>query len=474
MSKGAGGLLISVLAMAVPSPALGDCELNEVQKLSAPGTAGDQVGFAVATDGNVLVAGARFSDAAGAASGSAHVFRDKGAGFSAEQELVADDAEFGEAAGWAVAVDGPVIVMGVPFDEDAGSASGSAYVYRHDGSSWGQEAKLTASDAAPNRRFGSAVGVSGDVIVVGAHLDSTTYPVAGAAYVYRFDGSAWVQETKLLPADLAAEDRFGISVAVRGQTIVAGSYLDDDDGGGSGSAYVFRHDGASWVEEAKLNASDAATGDWFGWAVSIDGDDIIVGAPLDSFGTHLDHGSAYVFVYEPGPGAWIQQAKLNADDATEEDQFGFSVSVGDSLFVIGTPLNDIAGSASGSAYIFAREGGVPVQQSRLTATDAAADDRLGLAVAAGDGRAVVGAPFDDDSGASSGSVYVFEIGGPCANGCPGDINDDNMVDTQDLLSLLGVWGACPPEGECPLDLDGSGAMDVGDLLIILGGWGICP
>ena len=143
-------------------------------------------------------------------------------------------------------------------DDDNGVDSGSAYVFRYDGSDWVEEAKLTASDGAADDYFGGSVAISGDTAVVGAVCDDDNGRNSGSAYVFRYDGSDWAEEAKLTASDGAAYDYFGCSVAVSGDTAVVGASDDDDNGLDSGSAYVFRYDGSDWTEEAKLTASDGA------------------------------------------------------------------------------------------------------------------------------------------------------------------------------------------------------------------------
>ena len=138
--------------------------------------------------------------------------------------------------------------------------------------------------------FGGSVSIRGDVAVVGAIGDGDG---TGSAYVYRFDGAAWVEEAKLTASDGAARDRFGSSVSIAGDLAVVGSTGDDDNGPSSGSAYIYRQDGAVWVEQAKLTASDGAAGDFFGVSVSITGDVAVVGAFRDD-DNGSDSGSAYV------------------------------------------------------------------------------------------------------------------------------------------------------------------------------------
>ena len=160
-------------------------------------------------------------------------------------------------------------------------------MYRYDGSTWVEQAKLTASDAAANDLFGHSVSVSGDLAVIGA-------VGPGSAYVYRYDGGSWVQQAKLTASDAAAGGRLGWSVSVSGDLAVIGASDDDDAGSGSGSAYVYRYDGSTWVEQAKLAASDAAEGNWFGVSVSVSGDWAVIGAYQDD-DAGSSSGSAYVF-----------------------------------------------------------------------------------------------------------------------------------------------------------------------------------
>ncbi|MBW2724432.1 MAG: FG-GAP repeat protein, partial [Deltaproteobacteria bacterium] len=200
-------------------------------------------------------------------------------------KLTASDAVAGDGFGESVAVSGDVIVVGARRDDNNGnSESGSAYVFRLDGTNLIEERNLTPDDSAEGDFFGDSVAVSGDVIVVGASLDDNPSLNSGSAYVFRFDGAEWIEEQKLTPSDscddkgdcrASVDDRFGHSVAVSGDVIVAGAIFDRAE---YGSAYVFRFNGTEWIEDQKLVASDAAGGDEFGRSVAVSGDVIVVGA----------------------------------------------------------------------------------------------------------------------------------------------------------------------------------------------------
>ena len=158
-----------------------------------------------------------------------------------------------------------------------------------------EAAKLLASDGAEGDHFGDfSVAVAGDTAVIGAWGDDDDGIDSGSAYVFRYNGTAWVEEAKLTASDAAEGDHFGGSVTVSGDTVVVGAYADDDNGSRSGSAYVFRYSGTAWVEEAKLTASDGAADDFFGFPVAVSGDTVVVGAGGDD-DNGIDSGAAYVY-----------------------------------------------------------------------------------------------------------------------------------------------------------------------------------
>ena len=194
-------------------------------------------------------------------------------------KLIADDGAGYDYFGFSVAISGDLAIVGASGDDDEGEDVGSAYIFRREGASWVQEAKLTASDGAAGDNFGySAVAISGDLAIVGAYADDDKGAASGSAYVFRREGASWVQEYKLLPDDGASGDFFGKSVAIFGDRAIVGAPEDDDKGEGSGSVYVFRREGASWVQEYKLLAEDGAEWDVFGSSVAISADAAIVGA----------------------------------------------------------------------------------------------------------------------------------------------------------------------------------------------------
>ena len=181
-----------------------------------------------------------------------------------ENKLTAGDGAASDEFGSSVSVSGDTAVIGSSQDDDNGSNSGSAYVYVRSGGVWSEQQKLTASDGAGFDRFGESVSVSGDTVVVSARIDDANGISSGSAYVFVRSGGVWSEQQKLTASDGAANDQFGVSVSVSGDTLVIGAHLDDDNGSNSGSAYGFVRSGGAWSEQQKLTASDGAESDELG------------------------------------------------------------------------------------------------------------------------------------------------------------------------------------------------------------------
>ena len=379
-------------------------DFTQQAKLTASDAAPfDYFGWSVAVSGDTAVVGAPYDDTQ---RGSAYVFTRSGGIWSEQAKLTASDAADHDHFGYSVAVSDDIAVVGAPYDDDAGNSSGSAYVFARSGGIWSQQAKLTASDAAAHDLFGWSVAVSGDTAIVGAPDadDGAGWPTGwGAAYVFTRSGGLWSQEAKLTPSDIVY--RFGLSVAISGDTAVLGTPGDHNGGESSGAAYVFTRSGGIWSEQAKLKASDAAAFDIFGWSVAVSGDTAVIGAYGDDDGGN-DSGSAYVFARSGG--VWSEQAKLTASDPAAFDNFGWSVAVSGDTAVVGAPFaNNGAAVDSGSVYAFTRSGGIWSEQTKLTVSPPGAHNLFGHSVAISGDTTIVGEHGDDASGFDSGAAYVF-------------------------------------------------------------------
>ncbi|HED66299.1 MAG TPA: hypothetical protein ENJ09_12180 [Planctomycetes bacterium] len=264
-----------------------------------------------------------------------------------------------------------------------------------------EEQKLLASDAMPGDAFGRSVAVDDETIVVGAPGVDALGTDSGAAYVFQHNGVSFVEVAKLVPNDGAAFDSFGISVAISGATILVGAPGHDGAGTDTGAIYVFEEVLGLWTQTAKFEGIGAVDGEMLGGSVAIDGTTAVGGA-VNNGGI----GAAYVF--ENTAGTWAQQAKLLASDGAAGQAFGKSVSVyGDSILV-GAILADGRVARTGAAYVFDRVGGVWSETAKLQSPSGNLGDFFGASVAIWGGNiAVVGSPGDDNAGLNSGSAYNF-------------------------------------------------------------------
>jgi hypothetical protein len=374
--------------------------------------------------------------------------------------LKASNTEAGDRFGYVVAVSGDTLVIGSP-DEDSNATgvngnqsnnsatdSGAAYVLVRTGTNWTQQAYLKASNTGPQNGFGVAVAISGDTIVIGGGESSG----AGAAYVFVRNGTTWTQQAYLKASNAGANDFFGISAAISGDTVVIGAIAEDSNATGvngnqsdnsapdAGAGYVFVRSGANWSQQAYLKPSNTRTNHRFGISAAISGDTVVIGADGESSGAigvngnQYDNsapfaGAAYVFVRHGTN--WSQQAYLKASKTGGQDYFGCAVAIASDTIVVGAPGEDSnatgingnqsneSGENSGAAYVFGRNGTNWSQQAYLKGSNTEAYDDFGVSVAVSGETIVVGADEEssgatgvngdqsDNSVDSAGAAYVF-------------------------------------------------------------------
>ncbi|MFH1509218.1 MAG: FG-GAP repeat protein [bacterium] len=324
---------------------------TQEQKLFASdGGQNDAFGSSVSIKGDVCIVGAHGHGIIHGtnASGAVFVFKKDESEWVEDTELRASDAQPSDYLGYSVSFDGDCVIAGAHGDDDNGPDSGSAYVFRYDGMSWTEEQKLTASDGQTQDYFGQAVAIDGDLAVVGAWATDESGPYSGSAYIFHFDGESWIEEQKLTANDASAEDHFGSAVSISGNLVVIGAYVDDDMGTSSGSAYAFRRNGTTWIQENKFVASDGEPNDELGYSVAVSPHFAILGARHDN-DTDAHAGSVYVYGWN-GTG-WIEEDKILASDGAVNDWFGSAVSLSGYNVAVGAWGNDEIGTDSGAAYI---------------------------------------------------------------------------------------------------------------------------
>ncbi len=485
-----GGLLLTVDEAGARYPLTID-PIAEQAYLKASNTdAEDAFGSSVAVYGDTVVVGAPHeassatgvngnqSDNSAAYSGAAYVFVRDGSVWNQQAYLKSSNTDASDQFGFSVSISGNTVVVGAIFeasnatgvDGDQSNNSvlyaGAAYVFVRSGRTWSQQAYLKASNPGIGDTFGWSVAVSGDTAVVGAIFESSKSKgvngdqnnngasSSGAAYAFVRIGTSWSQQAYLKASNTFANNVFGGSVGVAGDTVVVGSGGESSDATGvngnetnfgayeSGAAYVFVRTGVAWHQQAYMKASNTEAYDGFGGSVSISGDTVVVGAGNEeSNATGVNggqnnngapgSGAAYVFVRSGT--TWSQQAYLKASNTDSDDRFGWQVSISGDTLVVGAVFEasntrsvngdqgDNSAYHAGAAYVFARSGTTWSQQAYLKASNAGGGDTFGDWTAVSGDTVVVGASNEDsnstgvngdqydNSARSAGSVYVFSV-----------------------------------------------------------------
>jgi trimeric autotransporter adhesin len=435
-----GRLQIRVDTRGAGFPVRIDPVVQQARLTASDGAAYDGLGgsVAVSSDGSTVVAGAPAATVAGMSNqGAVYMFVKPAGGWASDTQaakLIASDGAQYDQLGRSVAVssDGSTVVAGAAQNA---TYRGAAYVFVRPAGGWAsgtETAKLTGSDSAQYDQLGYSVAMSSDgsTVVAGAWLAGAGSQLNdGAAYVFVKPAGGWASGTeaaKLTASDGAQYDRFGYSVAVSsdGSTVVAGAYAATVGGDSWGGAvYAFVKPVGGWVsgtEAAKLTASDVAQYDGFGYVVGVssDGSTVVAAAYTATVGGNSSQGAAYVFVKPLG--GWTsgtEAAKLTASDGAAGDYLGQGVAVSSdgSTVVAGAPGATVGGASGpqGAAYTFIKPAGgwaTGTETTKLTASDGAPYDHLGLvvAVSASGSTVIAGAPSVTVGGQTSeGAAYVF-------------------------------------------------------------------
>ena len=315
-----------------------------------------------------------------------------------------DYANFGLSS----AVQGTRLVAGAPFQATNGlPAAGGAYVYDRNGGAWTESAALVASDIQAHDRFGIDVALDGDTLIVGAESEGTFTQLYGAAYVFVRSAGVWTEQAKLIAPVRVHNSRFGGAVALSGDTAVVGALQDSSIASLAGSVHVFVRNGGIWSHQAKLTVNDVGFQAAFGYDVALDGDMLLAGAPFDSVANFSGLGSVHVF--ERSGTSWTKTAKL------QPTVFEAGLRFGAGLALCGARA--VAGSYSlpGKAFVLERANGAWSETATLQPLDPDATAFFGFNVALDAERVAVGATYElvDVNGAlvQAGAAYVFDENG---------------------------------------------------------------
>ncbi len=222
-------------------------------------------------------------------------------------------------------------------------AIASHYIFKYDGNNWIQQTKLVGDDEWYSDGFGCSVYLDGDYTIVGADGDDDKGTNMGAAYIFKRDGAAWSQQAKLIPNDGLTGDAFGISVSLSGDYAIIGT-PQNAGGNSTGAAYIFKREGTAWLQKAKLTPSNPKVGAIFGWSVSVSGDYAITGARGNETG--------YAYIFKKPASGWANMTETFKLNNAASNEFGESVAIYGSHAIIGAITDAEKGVAAGAAFIY--------------------------------------------------------------------------------------------------------------------------
>ncbi len=419
---GALGAIAGALGLGTPASA---SPQGPIKLVASDGFQEDYFGVSVGISGDTAAVGARLDDDNGSQSGSLYVF-DVATG-SELRKLRATDGAAYDRLGSALAMDGNRTLVAAAGDDDNGLDSGSAYLFDV---VTGQELlKLTPADGAAGDIFGISVAMDGDLAIIGAFGDDDNGDNAGSAYVFNL--ATGQQLHKLLAADGQASDFFGGSVGISEGVAIVGAYGDDDNGTLSGSAYLF--DVTTGQQLSKLTPDLSAPLDAFGAVVAIDGPRAVITSTRPNGFSPAD-SAVYLFDVTTGQ----QLAQLTTAEGTFGTGFGASLALGEGRILVGAFGAEAGGIASGSAWEFDLATGIELQ--KLVPIDPEFGDLFGSAVAFDGDVALVGAYLEDELGDQAGAAYLLPLSErfgepdpscvavPNSTGVPGGLTGSGQLD----------------------------------------------
>ena len=406
----------------------------------------------ISSDGTYAVVGASASAVSG---GDQHVYVyiRTGTTWTQQAKLTSNDIAADDSFGIGVRInkDGSYLVVSAQGEDSGATNGGSLYVFTRSGTTWTQQQKFWPSDINANEWSGGyalAINHAGDRVVVGAIVHPTPN-YRGAAYVFTRSGTTWSQEAKLTASDGNNSDEFGSFVAISGDgaTIVVGAQADDDSTRNNhGSAYVFTRSGTTWTEQQKLEAPTKIAEEFFGFSVAIAGDNINTIAIGARGQTNYTAGAVYVFTRYGT--TWSLQQRFQSSDTHQADYFGGCVDIssdGNTIAVGAYQQNHSSATALGAVYVFTRTGTTWSQKMKLEDTGGGAYGLFGYSThISEDGRHIIVGAYNYGTPGYRGKAFIYTAS-TGADPAQLSVNSDLIVNHRNVIADLftsdNEWGA---------------------------------
>lgn len=410
------GLLAGVLVLiAAPASALDSGGWREIAVLGSPTPeVGSQFGSGLALTTEHLLVGQRFASPGDSVlQGSAHLFDVLPDGMvKMSLTLLAEDGAEDDRFGAAVAIRDDLVVIGSQrADIDAMQWRGALYVFNPDGQGlWSQTAKLVAPDGQTFDEFGTTVATDGTTILGGTPQGDGAIADQGSAYHYALqDGGLWQFTGKLADPAGKSADQFASTLDLAGDVALIGApRATVGDNAFQGIAQVWQFTDGMWQLTATLLAQDGQAFDGFGTAVALAGEQALIGASAADEGGLNNRGAVYVFD-RLSDGTWSQRQKLLAEDGGDDDLFGSALAIADSRAVASAPQASGSTERSGAAYILDRQlTGDWTVSARLSAADGQPFSAFGRRAAIAGELVAIAAPNSADGAVNdAGRVHIF-------------------------------------------------------------------
>lgn len=400
--------LIAVNCIALISTTLG-YKITRPDELSA----GDQFGNAITTYGDKLAVGAYLTNGGG----RVYTFNWNGTDWVKDSYFLHsdEDQQGDDHFGFSVSMYDDKLAVGAKWNDGGGIKRGTVYTYQWNGTMWNRDPDiLRPSELQNHDYFGTSVSMYDNVLAIGAYEDDTEGTGRGAVYTYKWNNTAWNMDNNvIIPDQLNDNDNFGKHVSLYGNKLAVGSYMHSDVGFSRGAVFTFHRDGEIWIQDDYFLSPEALqNNDRFGLSFSMYDDKLAVGTHLDD-GAGSNRGAVYTFQWNGTN--WVQDPYIvTPNDLSDEDYFGYSVSIYNKTLVVGATNDDGTGVDMGIVYKYEWNGTNWIQDDEEIAPSELRDsDWFGDPVVVYNDKIVVGVRNDDHGGVyeNKGVVYTFEIPG---------------------------------------------------------------
>jgi len=399
-------LALAAIIIATAAPVQAEVELDLQESFAPPvPTSLSRAGDSVALNGEFALLGAPADAIRGSDAGAVHVWRKQNGVWAFEQTIRPAGVGTGDAFGTALALSGSVVMIGAPGDDGFGTDAGAVYVFEHGTNGWSQQQIFRGSQVVAGDSFGSAVAMTSDTAVVGARMDDHAGNSCGAAYVMKLGPSLWGEQARLEALNASANDQFGTSVAIHGDLVVVGAPAVNQNGVNSGAAYAFQRTGLTWDLGSQL--PDVGT-DWFdafGQSIATDGVRIAVGAPGDD-SIAVDAGGAWTFINNGS--AWVVEGSY-APALSGGELLGSSIGLSGNTLLVGARGQAFANTEDGTLHAAEWSGIAWLQGDTLGDANAGILDAFGSSLAIDGGNVLVGVPLADNGQVDSGQALLFSV-----------------------------------------------------------------